>query len=213
MLCRRSTHGNPLLTSITFVGMYVFDTSLEPNSSLHGDARFQRLIFRLPADVIKTAMRDHRRMLRGVESNGAVPPPWDAEGTVCFSYSGETGISTPVFADRRDVPLGGSGLQRIRPGCRVRLTVRQVRRRQPRPGTRLQVLKVQVLHLDAPHQGGPASPHSIQNVNLQLPLDLMQEVERLALCEDWSTQAWLRNAIEAHVRQTRVRLGLDETAA
>ena len=95
----------------------------------------------------------------------------------------------------------------------MRLTVRQVRQRQPRTGTRLQVLKVQVLHLDAPHQGGLATPHSIQAVNLQLPLDLVQDVERLALSEDWSNQAWLRNAIEAQVRETRTRLGLDESSA
>ena len=118
-----------------------------------------------------------------------------------------------VFADRRDAPLGNRGLHRIRAGCPVRLTVRQVRHRQPRTGTRLQVLKVQVLHLDAPHQGGLASPHSIQTVTLQLPLDLMQDVERLAQCEDWSNQAWLRNAIEAQVRETRTRLGLDESSA
>ena len=130
-----------------------------------------------------------------------------------LQLSGKTGISTPVFADRRDTPLGNSGLQRIRAGCSVRLTVRQVRHRQPRAGTRLQVLKVQVLHLDAPHQGGLASPHSIQNVNLRLPLDLMQEVERLTLYEDWSNQAWLRNAIDTQVRDTRTRLGLDESAA
>ena len=91
--------------------------------------------------------------------------------------------------------------------------MRQVRHRQPRTGTRLQVLKVQVLHLDAHHQGGLASPHSIQTVTLQLPLDLMQDVERLAQCEDWSNQAWLRNAIEAQVRDTHARLGLDESAS
>ena len=192
--------------------MYVFDTSLEPKTSLLGDARLQRLIFRLPDEVIATARRDRRRLLKKPESGEASPPPWDTQGRVCFSYSGKTGISTPVFADRRDAPLGNRGLQRIRAGCPVRLTVRQVRHRQPRAGTRLQVLKVQVLHLDAPHQGGLASPHSIQNVNLQLPLDLMQEVERLALYEDWSNQAWLRNAIEAQVRDTRKRLGLDESA-
>ena len=72
---------------------------------------------------------------------------------------------------------------------------------------------MQVLHLDAPHQGGLASPHSIQTVNLQLPLDLVQDVERLALSEDWSNQAWLRNAIEAQVRDTRAGLGLDESAS
>ena len=118
-----------------------------------------------------------------------------------------------MFADRRDAPLGNKALQRICAGCPLRLTVRQVRHRQPRTGTRLQVLKVQVLHLDAPHQGGLASPHSIQTVNLQLPLDLMQDVERLAQYEDWSNQAWLRNAIEAQVRETRTRLGLDESAS
>ena len=193
--------------------MYVFDTALEPKTSLLGDARLQRLIFRLPDEVMATAKRDRRRLLNNPRNAEVSPPPWDAQGRVCFSYSGKTGISTPVFADRRDAPLGNRGLQRIRAGCPVRLTVRQVRHRQPRTGTRLQVLKVQVLHLDAPHQGGLASPHSIQNVNLQLPLDLMQEVERLALYEDWSNQAWLRNAIEAQVRHTRTRLGLDESVA
>lgn len=193
--------------------MYVFDTALEPKTSLLGDARLQRLIFQLPDEVMATAKRDRRRLLKNTPSDEVSPPPWDGQGMVCFSYSGKTGISTPVFADRRDAPLGNRGLQRIRAGCPVRLTVRQVRHRQSRAGTRLQVLKVQVLHLDAPHQGGLASPHSIQNVNLQLPLDLMQEVERLALYEDWSNQAWLRNAIEAQVRNTRTRLGLDESAA
>ena len=193
--------------------MYVFDTVLEPKTALLGDVRLQRLIFRLPHEVMATARRDRRRLLKTPERGESSRPPWDAQGRVCFSYSGKTGISTPVFADRRDAPLGNRGLHRIRAGCPVRLTVRQVRHRQPRTGTRLQVLKVQVLHLDAPHQGGLASPHSIQTVNLQLPLDLMQEVERLALCEDWSNQAWLRNAIEAQVRETRTRLGLDESSA
>ena len=193
--------------------MYVFDTVLEPKTSLLSDARLQRLIFRLPHEVMATARRDRRRLLKTSERSESSRPPWDAQGRVCFSYSGKTGISTPVFADRRDAPLGNKALQRICAGCPVRLTVRQVRHRQPRTGTRLQVLKVQVLHLDAPHQGGLASPHSIQTVNLQLPLDLMQDVERLAQCEDWSNQAWLRNAIEAQVRDTHARLGLDESAS
>jgi len=103
---------------------------------------------------------------------------------VCFSYRGKTGISTPVYAVRCDAPLSNKALQGICAGCPVSLTVRQVQHRQHRTGTRLPVLKVQVLHLDAPHQGGLASPHSIQAVNPQLPLDLMQDVKRLALCED-----------------------------
>ena len=118
-----------------------------------------------------------------------------------------------MFSDRRDQPLSRSAVQRIRVGSRVRLSIRQVRRRHPRPGSRLQVLKVQVLDLDAIPKGGPASPHSIQSVTLQLPLDLMQDVERLATQEDWSTQAWLRNAIESHARRSRQRLGLDESVA
>ena len=193
--------------------MYVFETSLEAKTSLVGDEHLQRLIFRLPDEVLAMARRDRRRLLNNGEIGVVSTPPWDSQGRVCFSYSGKTGISTPVYADRRDAPLGNRGLHRIRAGCPVRLTVRQVRNRQPRTGTRLQVLKVQVLHLDAPHQGGLASPHSIQTVKLQLPLDLMQEIERLALIEDWSNQAWLRNAIETQVRETRTRLGLDESVA
>ena len=193
--------------------MYVFDTTLEPKTFLSGGKQLQRLFFRLPDDVMTTVRRDRRRLLKTVRTAGKSSFPWDEEGRVCFSYSGKTTVSTPVFADRRDAPLGSRALQRIRAGCRVRLTMKQVLSRQPQAGTRLQVLKVQVLHLDAPHDGGLASPHSIQNVTLQLPLDLMQEVERLALTEDWSNQAWLRNAIETQVRLTRTRLGLDESAA
>ena len=139
--------------------------------------------------------------------------PWNDEGLVTFSFRAESGSSSPVFSDRRDHPLNRGAVRRIRAGSRVRLSIRQVRRGHPRPGNRLQVLKVQVLDLDAIPKGGPASPHSIQSVTLQLPLDLMQDVERLATQEDWSTQAWLRNAIESQARRSRQRLGLDESVA
>ena len=111
--------------------MYVFDTSLEAKTSLVGDEHLQRLIFRLPDEVMALARRDRRRLLNNRMSGEVSAPPWDGQGRVCFSYSGKTGISTPVFADRRDAPLGYRGLQRIRVGCPVRLTVRQVRNRQP----------------------------------------------------------------------------------
>ena len=192
--------------------MYVFDTTLEPETSLVANQAYQRLAFRLPEDVMTAVKRDQRRMLKRLSTEKAAPP-WHGDGRVCFIYSASTGSSTPVFVDRRDSPLGDQGLQRVRPGCKVRLTLRQVWRRQQKPGTKLQVLKAQILHLDAPHQGGLASPHSIQEVSLALPLDLLQDVERLALHEDWSTQAWLRNAIETQVRRTRHQLGLDESMA
>ena len=50
-------------------------------------------------------------------------------------------------------------------------------------------------------------------MTLQLPLNLMQDVERIAQCEDCFNQSWLRNAIEAQVRDTHARLGLDESAS
>ena len=193
--------------------MYVFDTSLEDSTTLHGNAHLQRLVFRLPREVMKAAKRDHVRLLASRDSDQAASTPWNEKGLVTFSFSAENGSSAPVFSDRRDHPLSRSAVQRIRMGSRVRLSIRQVRRRHPRPGSRLQVLKVQVLDLDAIPKGGPASPHSIQSVSLQLPLDLMQEVERLATQEDWSTQAWLRNAIESQARRSRQRLGLDESVA
>ena len=192
--------------------MYVFDTTLEPETSLGADNAYQRLVFRLPVAVMTAVKRDQRRMLKQ-QSTRTAAPPWHDDGKVCFTYSASAGSHTPVYVDRRDSPLGSQGLQRVRPGCKVRLTLRQVCRRQPKPGTKLQVLKAQILHLDAPHQGGLASPHSIQDVSLALPLDLLQDVERLAHQEDWSTQAWLRDAIETQVRQARHRLGLDESVA
>ena len=193
--------------------MYVFDTSLEAATTLHGSAHLQKLVFRLPSEVMKAAKRDQVRLLTSHDPKRGPSAPWNDDGLVTFSFSAEQGSSTPVFSDRRDQPLSRSAVQRIRVGSRVRLSIRQVRRRPPRPGSRLQVLKVQVLDLDAIPKGGPASPHSIQSVTLQLPLDLMQDVERLATQEDWSTQAWLRNAIESHARRSRQRLGLDESVA
>ena len=77
--------------------MYVFDTALEPKTSLLGDARLQRLIFRLPDEVMATAKRDRRRLLNNPRSAEVSPPPWDAQGRVCFSYSGKTGNN--VFKD------------------------------------------------------------------------------------------------------------------
>ena len=76
--------------------MYVFDTVLEPKTSLLGDVRLQRLIFRLPHEVMATARRDRRRLLKSSERGESSRPPWDGQGTVCFSYSGKTGISTPM---------------------------------------------------------------------------------------------------------------------
>ena len=193
--------------------MYVFDTSLEASTTLHRNAHLQRLVFRLPRKVMSAAKRDHVRLLAASDPSQDRNTPWSDEGLVTFSFRGENGSSSPVFSDRRDQPLNRGAVERIRAGSRVRLSIRQVRRRHPRPGSRLQVLKVQVLDLDAIPTGGPASPHSIQSVSLQLPLDLMQDVERLAAQEDWSTQAWLRNAIESQARRSRQRLGLDESVA
>lgn len=193
--------------------MYVFDTSLEASTTLHRNEHLQQLAFRLPSEVMRAAKRDRARLLASCPSEQAASMPWDEKGQVTFRFRAQQGSSTPVFSDRRDHPLSLSAIQRIRAGSRVRLSIRQVRRRHPHPGSRLQVLKVQVLDLDAIPRGGPASPHSIQSVSLQLPLDLMQDVERLATLEDWSTQAWLRNAIESHARRSRERLGLDESVA
>jgi len=193
--------------------MYVFDTSLEASTTLHRNAHLQRLVFRLPRKVMSAAKRDRVRLLAASDPSQDRNTPWSDEGLVTFSFRGENGSSSPVFSDRRDQPLNRGAVERIRAGSRVRLSIRQVRRRHPRPGSRLQVLKVQVLDLDAIPTGGPASPHSIQSVTLQLPLDLMQDVERLAAQEDWSTQAWLRNAIESQARRSRQQLELDESVA
>ena len=193
--------------------MYVFDTSLEASTTLHRNAQLQRLVFRLPQEVMRAAKRDRVRLMASSETSRHSSMPWNDEGLVTFSFRAESGSSSPVFSDRRDHPLNRGAVRRIRAGSRVRLSIRQVRRGHPRPGNRLQVLKVQVLDLDAIPKGGPASPHSIQSVTLQLPLDLMQDVERLATQEDWSTQAWLQNAIETHARLSRQRLGLDESVA
>ena len=118
-----------------------------------------------------------------------------------------------MYVDRRDSPLGSQGLQRCARAARCDSPCARFIVASPSQAPSCKVLKAQILHLDAPHQGGLASPHSIQDVSLALPLDLLQDVERLALQEDWSTQAWLRDAIETQVRQARQRLGLDESVA
>ena len=43
--------------------MYVFDTSLEDSTTLHGNAHLQRLAFHLPREVMKAAKRDRVRLL------------------------------------------------------------------------------------------------------------------------------------------------------
>jgi len=190
--------------------MYVFDTSLEPASRVDVSQLTQRLVFRLPPVVLRRVRRDRRKLL---QSQHSPAPPWEADGQVTFAYATTSDRSRPVYCDRRDQPLPQRSLSQVRPGVPVRLTLRQVRRGGVRPGTRLEVLKVQLLHLDAPLPGGPAAPHSIQSFDLQLPVDLAQEVERLAHAEDWSTTAWLRNAIEQQVARSRARLNNRETAA
>lgn len=190
--------------------MYVFDTSLDSASRIDSAQSTHRLSFRLPDSVLRRARRDRRRFLQGREG---LAMPWDADGRVTFTYSVASERSRPVYCDRRDQPLPARQLSQVRAGSAVRLTLRQVRKGGGRPGTRLEVLKVQLLHVDAPLPGGPAAPHSIQSFDLQLPVDLAQEVERLAQAEDWSTTAWLRNAIEQQVARSRARLSNHENAA
>ena len=138
----------------------------------------------------------------GKEAAALAPLPWNSDGMVTFTYSTSSQRSQPLFSDRRDEPLPRRSRQQIHTGQPVRLSLRQVQRSGTKPGTRLEVLKVQFLLVDAPAgKNKPASPHSIQTVPLALPVDLMQEVERLANADDWSVSSWLRNAIESQVRQ------------
>jgi hypothetical protein len=193
--------------------MYVFDTSLEPASRIDPDRPTQRLVFRLPRPVLRRVRHDRRRLLAHLSDHDGPPPAWSGDGLVTFTYTTSSERSRPVFCDRRDHPLPPRSLRQVRPGQPVRLTLRQVRRGGHSANTRLEVLKLQLLHMDAPLPGGPASPHSIQSYALQLPVDLAQEVERLAQAEDWSTTAWLRNAIEQQVTLQKARLPHRETVA
>lgn len=185
--------------------MDVFDTCLEPTSRIDPQRPTQRLVFRLPRHVLRRVRQERRRLLAHLSDHDVPPPAWSGDGLVTFTYTSSSERSRPVFCDRRDQPLPERSLHQVQPGHPVRLTLRQVRRGGARPGTRLEVLKLQLLHLDAPLPGGPAAPHSIQAYVLQLPVDLAQEVERLAQAEDWSTTAWLRNAIEQQVSLQRAR--------
>ncbi len=54
--------------------MYVFDTVLEPKTSLLSDVHLQRLIFRLPHEVMATARRDRRRLLKTPERGESSRP-------------------------------------------------------------------------------------------------------------------------------------------
>ena len=193
--------------------MYVFDTNLEPASRIDPDRPTQRLVFRLPRTVLRRARHDRRRLLAHLSDHDGPSPTWSGDGLVTFTYTTSSERSRPVFCDRRDHPLPARSLRQVRPGQPVRLTLRQVRRGGHRANTRLEVLKVQLLHLDAPLPGGPAAPHSIQSYALQLPVDLAQEVERLAQSEDWSTTAWLRNAIEQQVTLQQARLAQRQSVA
>ena len=181
--------------------MYVVDTTLAPGSRVAVEGALKRLVFVLPRELQRKVLKDRRKLL-GKEAAAVAPLPWVGDGLVTFSYSATSQRSQPLFCDRRDEPLPRRSHQQIQSGQPVRLSLRHVQRGGTRPGTRLEVLKVQLLLIDAPAgKNKPVSPHSIQTVPLSLPVDLMQEVERLANADDWSVSSWLRNAIESQVRR------------
>jgi len=183
--------------------MYVVDTTLSSGTRVTKESSLQRLVFPLPPDLQRKVRKNQRKWM-GKEAAALAPLPWDHDGMVTFTYSTSSQRSQPLFCDRRDEPLPRRSRQQIHTGQPVRLSLRQVQRGGTRPGTRLEVLKVQLLLIDAPAgKNKPASPHSIQTVPLSLPVDLMQEVERLAKAGDWSVSAWLRNAIESQVSRAQ----------
>ena len=183
--------------------MYVVDTTLSSGTRVTKESSLQRLVFPLPPDLQRKVRKNQRKWM-GKEAAALAPLPWDRDGMVTFTYSTNSQRSQPLFCDRRDQPLPRRSRQQIHTGQPVRLSLRQVQRGGTRPGTRLEVLKVQLLLIDAPAgKNKPASPHSIQTVPLSLPVDLMQEVERLAKAGDWSVSAWLRNAIESQVSRAQ----------
>ena len=179
--------------------MYVVDTTLSSGTRVTKESSLQRLVFPLPPELQRKVLKNQRKWM-GKEAAALAPLPWNRDGMVTFTYSTSSQRSQPLFCDRRDEPLPRRSRQQVHTGQPVRLSLRQVQRGGTRPGTRLEVLKVQLLLIDAPAgKNKPASPHSIQTVPLSLPVDLMQEVERLAKAGDWSVSAWLRNAIESQV--------------
>ena len=183
--------------------MYVVDTTLSSGTRVTKESSLQRLVFPLPPELQRKVLKNQRKWM-GKEASALAPLPWNRDGMVTFTYSTSSQRSQPLFCDRRDEPLPRRSRQQIHTGQPVRLSLRQVQRGGTRPGTRLEVLKVQLLLIDAPAgKNKPASPHSIQTVPLSLPVDLMQEVERLAKAGDWSVSAWLRNAIESQVSRAQ----------
>jgi len=183
--------------------MYVVDTTLSSGTRVTKESSLQRLVFPLPPELQRKVLKNQRKWM-GKEAAALAPLPWNRDGMVTFTYSTSSQRSQPLFCDRRDEPLPRRSRQQIHTGQPVRLSLRQVQRGGTRPGTRLEVLKVQLLLIDAPAgKNKPASPHSIQTVPLSLPVDLMQEVERLAKAGDWSVSAWLRNAIESQVSRAQ----------
>ena len=183
--------------------MYVVDTTLSSGTRVTKESSLQRLVFPLPPELQRKVLKNQRKWM-GKEAAALAPLPWNRDGMVTFTYSTSSQRSQPLFCDRRDEPLPRRSRQQIHTGQPVRLSLRQVPRGGTRSGTRLEVLKVQLLLIDAPAgKNKPASPHSIQTVPLSLPVDLMQEVERLANAGDWSVSAWLRNAIESQVSRAQ----------
>lgn len=179
--------------------MYVVDTTLAPGSRIRRDESLQRLVFESPSELQRKVPKDLRKLF-GKDKASLAPLPWDVDGFVRFSYSGASRRSQPLFCDRRDHPLARRHHHLICAGQKVRLSLRLVPRSRRALTTRLEVLKVQLLHIDAPiGKNSPVSPHSIQTLSLSLPVDLIQSVERLAAAGDWSISAWLRDAIEREV--------------
>lgn len=137
---------------------YIFNTTLtgyirvdEPGGQ-YNNCTFS---FKIPQETFEQVSKDREELLEWAKTKVPNPsrmnlnrPSWDEEGTVKYSYLGETGRAAVVFVDTEGTPLEKDVLASIRKGTKVRIIVQQSPYTKPALGTKLVVLGVQVIELN-----------------------------------------------------------------
>lgn len=151
---------------------YVFETILdgyvncgEP-SGQYNNCGFA---FKLPPGVLEQAEKDRKELLEWAKSKAGTsrvaPPKWQDDGTVKFTFDGDTGRKRPVFVDTCGEPLGIDVQKTIRKGTAVKLICIQTPYPKPNPGTTIKVQGVQVVKLVTQSGAVDSGELTVEDVN------------------------------------------------
>ena len=138
---------------------YTFNTTLDGYINVAEPAgKYNNMCFsfQIPPDVLEEVETDYESLMDWAKSK--VPNPnrvtinarkWDEDGTVKYSFGGDTNRPDIVFIDTEGQILDKATRASIRKGTKVRLICDQKPYTKPSLGTTIKVLGVQVVELVA----------------------------------------------------------------